>query len=796
VREAPEIRFHAAEVEVVHRPEGYRELWCTPAHWTYANPRPIEELAAESYSAFLKAHEDPDFWSASDAACRAAGVDARDLDVRELTVLATRRAHDFNRAEPWAARSRVAAISAAWEPEASDIDPFARISKDEKTDLWSRYGMQRLSGPAGHQVVTGFDIRASARSPVDSHPWEGGPGVWYAWEAIREWDRWPRRQEAEHMACRASPGRLRLFVSHRWETPTHPDPTGRQLLALKVGLTLALAAALHPDSDPDRERSQSGLPRMIAAFLAAKKPCALRDPQLAAWASEIVEVARAETDEERFRTAATRLESGAAEPALNAVRGSIALWYDRASMYQAPRSGEQDRQFRADLMSLNAVQASAATVVLAGDGGYESRAWCFLEICGGVRGRIVELTPSWGRRVKAQSSLTGWANITDQLIGALVQHGPTAIGGAELEAEEEGDLAVIAGLAARLPLLGLVQPEGADLIGGAIPLPRREQRWVLAGPPIEDDEWRDALPLNDPGRLPDPDVLRRMAHDVAGAAHIDGLCGVWVYTSQRLLSLAWAARAAEAVRAVGELMDAPAETRVACAWADSRSLGDDGSGWCRVIPSTVQTLVVVTQEDLASVCLLYDRVVRAHVAAGATVVTYAADTGRAQVARPDEPTGVLAKSAAADVLVVRRIRRSTAYPAWLFVAPETPVADVELAAALRTHPNARVRLPTVSSQEELAALSRRRVTVEALARTIAASWERFATPDGDPSFVLDPDHPFEQLDLIEGLVRRTLAFSDNPLERRRLLYALLDGEDELYPELLDLLDELMRAIRR
>jgi hypothetical protein len=207
----------------------------------------------------------------------------------------------------------------------------------------------------------------------------------------------------------------------------------------------------------------------------------------------------------------------------------------------------------------------------------------------------------------------------------------------------------------------------------------------------------------------------------------------------------------------------------------------------------VATLVIVTQEDLAAICLLYDRVVRAHVAVGTTVVTLAPDTGRVWVIRPKgEPPP---HPEAADVLVVRRFRRSTVYPAFMFVPPGVPREDVERAAALRVHPNEMAHLPKPAAPEDLAALSERRVLVEALARTVAACWDHFTPPRDEPGFALDRDHPFEQLDLIEALVRRTLEFSDNPLERRRLLYALLRDDEPLYPELVDLLDGLARMVR-
>jgi hypothetical protein len=55
--------------------------------------------------------------------------------------------------------------------------------------------------------------------------------------------------------------------------------------------------------------------------------------------------------------------------------------------------------------------------------------------------------------------------------------------------------------------------------------------------------------------------------------------------------------------------------------------------------SQIENVARITQDDLVSVCLLYDHVRATHLSAGTTVVTYAADTGRVDVAVPASRPG-------------------------------------------------------------------------------------------------------------------------------------------------------------
>jgi hypothetical protein len=292
------------------------------------------------------------------------------------------------------------------------------------------------------------------------------------------------------------------------------------------------------------------------------------------------------------------------------------------------------------------------------------------------------------------------------------------------------------------------------------------------------------------GRVPDVSVLEQVRLATANVDVLKGGLGMWVYTSQRVLSLAWAARAAEwkALAGVEGRLDG-----VACTWADSRALADDGRGWTRYIPSHLDTLIIVTQADLDKICLLLDFVVKVHVAAGTTVVVVMPDTGQVLAERPDKdranPEGV-----EADILVVPRIRRYTAYPQYLTRPKQVEPADMQAMAALRLDPSSGdLRW---ESPRNVVEIGMRRVSAEALARLTTASWEVYACPRLNTDSWRDVEAALSQLDLIVGLVRHAARFSANPFECRTLIYELLDsmdltGNGPLTQEVLDRLIQIV-----
>ncbi len=821
------IVFVPHAVEVFNHPKGYRELRAVPATWHYPERRPFRALLTEYCSAIVSADphgvgDHSEFWSGSDAALRLRMLSAGDLALRELTALASRRSTGLNAPRPWVSEHEVADMVNLWQPNATDIHFSHHPVEKAAVSIWAHYGMEESYADA---VIISYGTRRSLRPPLGRMgcAWGGGPGTWYAWSTLDGWKCWPKRQEGEPLASPAHPGRLLLFVSHRWESLDHPDPTGAQLLCLKVGLTLALAAAVLQLGNKEKDvKTVSGLPETMAEFLEpilrAEEVASLRQ-----WAERIKAAAESAKEEESFWAAARRLETPKISPLLDRIRGLILVWYDYASMWQAPRSQSEEAQFRREILELNAIQAHAITVVIAGDGRYLSRAWCFLELCGGMRRRIVELTPTWGTSVGVGDCVTRWASRSDQLIGALNVLGPEAINRCGLDATKPEDLADIAKLLRELPLTAVIESDDSDLIGGVLPIPFHHSEWMFPENGRDLSLTHEYAPSISPnvGQLPSSEILRSVAEQTAGADALGRAVGLWIYTTQRVLTLAWAARAGEfwdklrtgflSQEVCSELklmLQFANEPSVACMWADSRSLADDGLGWTRAIPSTVDLLVIITQVDMPEICRIYDLVARSHVESGVPVVMYSPETGRTLLYMPDRvrKTRVIGRSA--DVLAVPRIRRPDVRANRMFIAADTSCKDIEVLAALRLDPaHGLVQSGQLCDEAAAAGLGRAgeqitalqllghselRVRTEGLARSTAATWEEFSPLKRLAWHVgMAP----LQIRIINQLVRMAFGVSQNPFRRRKLLKCLLkDSEGFLLSS--DTVQEAERFIER
>lgn len=771
------IEYSPWTIEIRERPEGYRELWCTPATGMLTGMAPLQLLLAESLSGYVQIDRDLDFWSASDAALRLQHLPANDLARRELAIMATRRTSDYNSPQPWAAKQQAEQLSRQWSAVADPhVHPFAVLPSVRTGNLWDHYGMSpmALAQSDKYQVYTGYDVREGLRSATEHKPWHGGPGTYYAWRTLLDWARWPRRQEVTSTAAKADAAHLLVFVSHRWEELAHPDPNGRQLLAVNAGLTLSLAAALiiAPDT-----KTGSGLPEVFRRFLSALMPDFLTDPSLKTWADRVAQEASSCNSEEEMYNRLRQLAEGPHAHRLEAVQRRVLIWYDYASMHQVPRSPKEQSEFQGELEHLNDIQASATTVVIASDDEYQNRAWCFLEICGGIRKSICELTPSWGSSISVSASINRWAHISDQVIASVNCNGVDSMAGTNLRTTEKGDLEIVAKLIGRLPLFGLVESDGSDLVGGSIPMPFRDKRWIVDSVPEPPSVTQLAVSTRgDYGHVAPPSSVRSALQNIAGSDKLTGPCGVWIYTTQRLLSLSWAARVEELCSHLSTSVSVPAPSSVSCTWADSRSLGDNGTGWTRYIPSLVDTLIVITQADLPSICRIYESVVCAHLAAGAVVVTYSPETGFVKVERPINPTSN--KGREANVIVVRRVRRSTARLDYLLLPPNLTEENVNVMAALRLDPTDSNLEELELRAKDLETFSRRRSLVEMVSRTTASCWEVFANECFTAARWKIPAEVMKQLATIERLLKLVTPVSTNPLSRREMLYKTLYGMRE------------------
>jgi hypothetical protein len=802
----PDPIVHAHQFDVVERSEGYREYRCLPTSWSWESDQEISSLVAEMWSAQKGVDPigsaDSEFWSATDAALRIRSLPPSELARRELNLLATRWETGLNAPKAWFSWSLVRNLQ-TMESEASDLH-FTEIPTEEPPlDLWDHYGMRSTSDLP---VMTGWDMRAGPAAPA-SEPWHGGIGNWYSWMTIAGWSSWPRLQDTEQSVSKPTPGHLLLFVSHRWEHVEHPDPTARQIRALQTGLTIATARAVQLQVR-EADRTASGLPELIVRYASAND-LDLEAAGAVDWAEQVETIARSADLEREFLLAVSGIQTPAP---ITGLRESILIWYDFASMYQEPRSPMEHEAFSRELLELVAIQQAAGTIVIAGDQRYFRRAWCFLELCVGMRNTVSELTPSWGHHIGARESLTRWAGRSDQLIGALNSLGLDGLAASGLRVTDAADLPTIARLLASLPLVGRVGSDDSDVVGGAMPLPLREGGWCLNGvsPPARRTEATAAAVPS--GLVVDQSALAMATEHAAGANALDLEVGVWAYTTQRTLSLSWAARAEELMQWLADAVArvdpdvagsirSGGEPAVSCTWADAIGLADDGVGWTRFIPSTAELLVIFTQPVMPEICRIYERIRSAHLACGVPVITAFPHTGMVVIdtPAPDLPDPETTK---ADVLVVPRVRRSTAYPRQLMVDPNVPATQIELIPALRMIPaEGYVGVGKVTAEAAAAGLwdagtaltpdvlldwADKRARAEALARSATASWDTWARPRLGPA-AWACGMAGLQLTVFERLISEVARVSDNPLVRRRLLYVLVKDHEgyALHPSIVD-----------
>jgi hypothetical protein len=168
-----------------------------------------------------------------------------------------------------------------------------------------------------------------------------------------------RRQDLEVGPLAPENCHLLLFISHRWEGTDHPDPSGRQLAALK-SLVLSICDAcdaLSAESADERLRLLPTLSRygVLQAILLVTR-----------LSSSLLSVASAIAN----RSARKWLPD------------HIGLWYDFTCLPQEPRTANQEREFQEALLALPKLLLSDEISLVAirdeGDD-YETRGWCFAE---------------------------------------------------------------------------------------------------------------------------------------------------------------------------------------------------------------------------------------------------------------------------------------------------------------------------------------------------------------------------------------------------------------------------------
>jgi hypothetical protein len=269
---------------------------------------------------------------------------------------------------------------------------------------------------------------------------------WLRLSRLIESGRFLRMQEwADDLEQQTAPGRFYCFVSHRWLTPTHPDPDGLQaritawqLFAyLCDAIRIAHLRGLH---QPRRrnplvgavvgvagaELTESLLVNILRRVLSDDDVAqAMEEVRLLDTLIEDYGVATAMKDEDLDGLAGA-LDSS---PVLRTLVDRIFVWYDYSCLPQPPRTDAEETQFGQGLEALNACQLLGRTIVLLDEAeDYLSRAWCTLEALVADKAQGVDLL------VGSQRATAGEGR-AEHYFGMLMEDRPHVVWRAMLDAE-------------------------------------------------------------------------------------------------------------------------------------------------------------------------------------------------------------------------------------------------------------------------------------------------------------------------------------------------------------------------
>ncbi|GAA0531182.1 hypothetical protein [Saccharopolyspora thermophila] len=328
------------------------------------------------------------------------------------------------------------------------------------------------------------------------------PGMyWLPLPALIRAAAFPRMQQCRgELVPHTEPGNFYCFLSHRWLTPTMPDPDGRQARLVAWQLFAAVCEAVHVAHrrglhTPRRYHAALGSVVGLAGSELAESLIVnvlrhrLDADGVAAVHAEVealqeitadrgLRAARDDADLARLRAMLTD------RPLLRSLLDRVHLWYDYSCLPQEPRTPAEQEEFEQGLRRLAVLQVLGRTAVLLDDADdYLTRAWCTLE--------VLTAHASSGFDVLVGSHRTGAASgSTEDHLVKLVQDRPhvvwravldTEVFGVQTPAECLARLDLAATRAADLPivysgLLDLGAPtavhiDGSEVVTGTFPLP-------------------------------------------------------------------------------------------------------------------------------------------------------------------------------------------------------------------------------------------------------------------------------------------------------------------------------------
>jgi hypothetical protein len=353
---------------------------------------------------------------------------------------------------------------------------------------------------------------------------------------VRE-GRFRRMQEwGEQLETTMDPGRYYAFISHRWLTPAHPDPEGRQaqfaawqlLACLCEGIRVAQLRGLH------QPRQQSAFGPAFGAHGSGLAESMIVNVLRVVLDSDSLDRAAAEATSIRELTRDHGVMAAAADPglgnlravlaqhpALAALLARISVWYDYSCLPQPPRTDDEDTLFRQGLAALNPCQILGITLVLLDDAeDYLTRAWCTLEALTADSAGSIETLVGSQRPTAAGGTVEDW-------FGKLLQDRPhivwrglldTEVFGVQdahaclerlsLAATDQSDLPFIYDKLRSMSAPRKVHVDQSEIITGTLPLPAlRDGRvlaagagWRIGGSRIRavgSLDWTEALALGD-----------------------------------------------------------------------------------------------------------------------------------------------------------------------------------------------------------------------------------------------------------------------------------------------------------
>ncbi|MGN7159394.1 hypothetical protein [Sphingomonas sp. SAFR-052] len=456
--------------------------------------------------------------------------------------------------------------------------------------------------------------------------------VWLPLTDLITFGRFPGFEEWNHAArTTIQDDHHYVFVSHRWSTPDHPDPDGRQCRMLLWQVLTALLEAIDTAAtrglrNPRGFAAALGHPVGVYAgdFAEAiivnllRPNCNAEELEAAAAAAcrilpdlETVDAA-AGVDHESFE----RLRRAIGEfPELARLADRMRLWIDYSCIPQASEAA--DNLIAVALERLSAVQVMGSTVIMLDDPfDYLSRAWCTLEagISDGLIGQSYLMagtkeisTPQAADRSSFQNLMADrahliWRATLDTMVFG-VQDGRTSIERLGLSMTKAEDADHVHRQLVELPAPQKVHVDSSELLTGALPVFRRQ---ALSGPasqgtidiatPIEPPlslDWSGALQIDEWGGAT-PASHYRSFGTFAGTAE-GPTCHVTILAScegEAVLMSAWT------LERIGILSDALGLSVPSISWlaSDIAPVGEFVDGKLVVVEASADALLVIASE--------------------------------------------------------------------------------------------------------------------------------------------------------------------------------------------------------